>query len=289
MTTNQPNFEIYIRPNQGWLNIDWKGLRDYRDLLILLVRRDFVSKYQQTVLGPLWFIINPLITTIVFTVVFGSVVGVSTDGMHPTLFYMCGLVAWTYFSSVLGATSATFTGNAHLFGKVYFPRLIVPLAMAASHLFTLFIQLFTFTAIYVIYHYTGRAPGLAPNSMLLLMPLFIFHMALLSLGVGMALSALTAKYRDFHHLSNFLIQIWMFATPIIYPLSSLKQKLPAGLEWIGLLNPMTMIVEAFRYSTMGRGTFSYAEYGISFGVSAVMFFIGLMLFQRAARTFVDTV
>jgi lipopolysaccharide transport system permease protein len=289
MTTNSPEFEIHIRPNQGWLSIDWKGLRDYRDLLLLLVRRDFVSKYQQTVLGPLWFIINPLITTVVFTVVFGSVVGVSTDGMNATLFYMCGLVAWTYFSSVLGATSATFSGNAHLFGKVYFPRLIVPLALAASHLFTLAIQFLTFVAIYVTYHYTGRADGLAPNAALFLMPVFVLHMGMLSLGVGMALSALTAKYRDFHHLSNFLVQIWMFATPIIYPLSSLEKKLPHGWEWLGVLNPMTMIVEAFRYSLMGKGTFSYGYYGLSFGVSALLFAVGLMMFQRAARTFVDTV
>jgi lipopolysaccharide transport system permease protein len=289
MSSHSSEFEIHIRPNQGWLSIDWKGLRDYRDLLILLVRRDFVSKYQQTILGPLWFVINPLITTIVFTVVFGTVVGVSTDGMNPTLFYMCGLVAWTYFSSVLGSTSTTFSGNAHLFGKVYFPRLIVPLAMAASHLFTFGIQLLTFVTIYIIYHFTGRAEGLMPNSMLLLMPVLILHMAMLALGVGMGLSALTAKYRDFHHLSNFLVQIWMFATPIIYPLSSLEKKLPAGFEWLGVLNPVTMIVEAFRYSLMSRGTFNYGYYALSFGCSAVIFAIGLMMFQRAARTFVDTV
>lgn len=289
MTTQQQEFEITIRPNQGWLNIDWKGLRDYRDLLILLVRRDFVSKYQQTVLGPLWFVINPVITTIVFTLVFGKVVGISTDGLDPTLFYMCGLVAWTYFSSVLGSTAATFTGNAHLFGKVYFPRLIVPLALAASHLFTLAIQLVTFVAIYVVYHYNGRAADLAPNSLVFLMPLFIAHMALLALGVGMALSALTAKYRDFHHLSGFLVQLWMYATPIIYPLSSLIKKMPAGFEWAAVLNPMTMLVEAFRYSTMSRGTFSYGFYGISLGVSVIVFVVGLAMFQRAARTFVDTV
>lgn len=282
-------FEIFIRPNQGWFNIDWKGLKDYRDLLILLVRRDFVSKYQQTVLGPLWFIINPLITTIVFTLVFGKVVGISTDEMNPTLFYMSGLVAWSYFSSVLSSTAGTFTGNAHLFGKVYFPRLIVPLAMAASHLFTFAIQLSTFTAIFVIYHFTGKAAGLAPSPLLLLLPLFIIHMAMLALGVGMSLSALTAKYRDFHHLSGFLVQLWMYATPIIYPLSSLIKKIPPGWEWLGVLNPMTMVVETFRFCLMGKGTFNFAFYGISFAISAIVFVIGLMLFQRAARTFVDTV
>jgi len=289
MSNNSPAVEITIRPNQGWFNIDWKGIHEYRDLLILLVRRDFVSKYQQTVLGPLWFIINPLITTVVFTLVFGKVVGVSTDDMDPTLFYMSGLVAWTYFSSLLGSTTATFTGNAHLFGKVYFPRLIVPLATAASHLFTLGIQLFTFVLMYAVYKYVGRVPQLAPNGMLVLMPLFIVHMAMLALGVGMMLSAWTAKYRDFHHLSGFLVQLWMYGTPIIYPLSSLNKKLPVGWEWLAALNPMTVIVEGFRVSTMGKGTFTYESYAISLAVSVVVFFVGLMMFQRAARTFVDTV
>ena len=290
MSNNAPPIEISIRPNQGWLNVDWKGLHDYRDLLVLLVRRDFVSKYQQTILGPLWFIINPLITTIVFSLVFGRVVGIATDGLDTTLFYMCGLVPWTYFSNVLGSTSSTFTGNAHLFGKVYFPRLIVPLATAASHLFTFVIQLTTFVIMYVAFKYTThRADGLAPNSLIFLMPVLVVHMALLSLGVGMMLSSLTAKYRDFHHLSGFLVQLWMYGTPIIYPLSSLKAKLPAGWDWLGAINPMTMIVEAFRYSTMGRGTFSFQLYGISLGISVVLFTVGLMMFQRAARTFVDTV
>ncbi len=287
--TSTTEFEIHIRPNQGWLSIDWKGLRDYRDLLLLLVRRDFVSKYQQTILGPLWFIINPLITTVVFTLVFGKVVGVVTDGMNPTLFYMSGLVAWTYFSSLLGSTAATFTGNAHLFGKVYFPRLIVPLAMAASQLFTFVIQLVTFAAMFVIFHYSGKADGLAPSTLALLLPLFVLHMAMLALGVGMALSALTAKYRDFHHLSNFLIQLWMYGTPIIYPLSSLLKKIPEGWGWLAVINPMTMVVEAFRYALMGKGTFETGYYCLSLGLSAVIFLIGLMMFQRAARTFVDTV
>ena len=288
-TQTDPEFEILIRPNQGWFNIDWKGLRDYRDLLFLLVRRDFVSKYQQTILGPLWFIINPLVTTVVFTLVFGTVVGIKTDGIDPTLFYLCGLTAWTYFSGVLGSTSSTFTGNAHLFGKVYFPRLIVPLALAASNLFSFAIQVFTYVLLYTIYKMTGRAEGLAPTATLALLPVFVLHMALLGLGVGMILSAMTAKYRDFHHLSGFLINLWMYATPIIYPLSTLLEKIPEGWRWVGVLNPMTMIVEAFRYSFMGQGTFSTGYYTISLVVSAIVFVIGLMMFQRTSRTFVDTV
>jgi len=289
MANNTNEFEIYIRPNQGWFNIDWKGLHDYRDLLVLLIRREFVSKYQQTVLGPLWFIINPLLTTVVFSVVFGSVIGVATDGINHTLFYMGGLVAWSYFSSVLNTTAGTFTGNAHLFGKVYFPRLIVPLAMAASQLFTFVIQLFTFGLMFVVYHYTGKADGLAPNLVFLLLPVLVIHMGMLGLGVGMALSSLTAKYRDFVHLSGFLVQLWMYGTPIIYPLSTLLKKIPPGLQWLGILNPMTMVVEAFRYGIMGHGTFDPIYYGASFAASFVIFMVGLMLFQRSARTFVDTV
>ncbi|HEY9153828.1 MAG TPA: ABC transporter permease [Opitutaceae bacterium] len=290
MANNTTEFEIHIRPNQGWFNIDWKGLRDYRDLLVLLIRREFVSKYQQTVLGPLWFIINPLLTTLVFSVVFGSVVGVHTDGIDPTLFYMGGLVAWSYFASVLSTTSGTFTGNAHLFGKVYFPRLIVPIAMAASQLFTFVIQLFTFGLMFLIFRLTGhRADGLAPSGVFLMLPILVVHMAMLGLGVGMALSSLTAKYRDFVHLSAFIVQLWMYGTPIIYPLSTLMRKIPAGLQWLGVLNPMTMVVEAFRYGLMGHGTFNPIYYGISFAASFIIFMIGLMLFQRSARTFVDTV
>lgn len=289
MANNTTEFEIYIRPNQGWFNIDWKGLRDYRDLLVLLIRREFVSKYQQTILGPLWFVINPLLTTVVFSVVFGKVVGVHTDGIDPTLFYMGGLVAWSYFASVLSTTAGTFTGNAHLFGKVYFPRLIVPIAMAASQLFTFLIQLGTFVLLFVIYHFKGKAEGLGPNAVLFMMPVLIVHMAMLGLGVGMALSSLTAKYRDFVHLSAFLVQLWMYGTPIIYPLSTLMTKIPPGLQWLGILNPMTMVVEAFRYSIMGHGTFNPTYYGISFALSFAIFLVGLMLFQRSARTFVDTV
>lgn len=286
--THPTSPEIRIRPNSGWITIDWQGLRDYRDLLLLLVRRDFVSKYQQTILGPLWFIINPLITTVIFTLIFGQMIGIKTDGINPTLFYLCGITAWTYFSAVLSATSQTFLGNAHLFGKVYFPRLIVPLALAASNLFTLAIQTGTFIAIYVIFALTGRAANLAPTTALFLFPVFVVHMALLALGVGMIFSSFTAKYRDFHHLSGFVVQIWMYATPIIYPLSQLTAKIPPGWEWVPLLNPMTMITEGFRYAFMGAGSFTPGGYAVSLAISILVFFGGLLLFQRTARTVVDT-
>ncbi|OAM87612.1 ABC transporter permease [Termitidicoccus mucosus] len=281
--------EIRIRPNQNWLGLDWQSLLHYRDLLYLLVRRDFVSKYKQTVLGPLWFIINPLITTVVFTLVFGRMIGITTDGINPILFYLCGLVPWTYFSNVLNSTSHTFTGNAHLFGKVYFPRVIVPFALSISHLFTLAIQLCTFLAVYVIYKLTGRADHLAPGPLLALVPVFILNMGLLGVGTGMLFSGLTAKYRDFHHLSGFVVQLWMYATPVIYPLSKLLEKLPADWQWLALLNPMTLVTDGFRLALMGAGTFAPVGYAISFGVSLLVFLAGLFLFQRTARTVVDTV
>jgi len=279
---------IIIRPNQSWLHIDWQGLREYRDLLYLLVRRDFVSKYQQTILGPLWFIINPLITTIIFTLIFGRMIGIKTDGINPALFYLCSLIAWSYFAAVLEATSTTFVANVNLFNKVYFPRLIVPFAIAASNLYTLAIQTGAFLAIYIVYAFTGRAAGLAPTPYLLLLPLLVLQMALLALGAGMIFSAVTAKYRDFYHLSRFIVQIWMFVTPIIYPLSQLTQKIPAPWQWIPLLNPMTIITESFRLAFMGAGTFTVGGYALSLALTAATFLTGLFLFQRAARTAVDT-
>jgi lipopolysaccharide transport system permease protein len=290
VTTQPADMEVRIRPNQGWFAIDWKGLHDYRDLLYLLVRRDFVSKYQQTILGPLWFIINPLITTVVFTVVFGRIVGIQPDGNTPSgLFYLSGLLAWNYFSGVLGSTSNTFTGNAHLFGKVYFPRLVVPLALAVSNVFSFFIQLFTFGLLYGYYIFTGAAGDAHVTSYVLLVPLLLVHMAALGLGVGMILSALTAKYRDFHHLAGFLVNLWMYGTPIIYPLSQLLEKIPQGWGWIAAVNPMTMVVEGIRYAFMGAATFDMRYYLLSLGISCIIFFVGLMLFQRTSRTFVDTV
>ncbi len=287
--------EILIRANSGWLSIDWKGVSEYRDLLYLLVRRDFVSKFQQTILGPLWFIINPLVTTLVFTLVFSRVVGIPTDGIHPTLFYLCGILGWSYFSSVLGTTSDTFTGNAHLFGKVYFPRIIVPFSQAISCLISFFIQVATFIALFIWLKSNGAAntANLTPNHTLWLFPVYILHMALLGLGVGMILASLTATYKDFRHISAFLLNLWMYATPIIYPLSTLNVKLhawlPESLHWITILNPMTMVTEALRYGFMSAGTYNLGHYLISFGFSTIIFFIGIVMFQRTSRSFVDTV
>jgi lipopolysaccharide transport system permease protein len=290
-TERQPEFEILIRPNQGWFAIDWKGLRDYRDLLYLLVRRDFVARYQQTILGPLWFIINPLVSALMNVLVLGKIIGVPTDGTPPTLFFLCGQITWGYFSGLLDSTGNTFTNNAHLFGKVYFPRLIVPIAQAISNLINIGIQLIAFFALYAYMkffppegtHFGADLPTLA------LVPVFIVHMALLGLGAGMVISALTVKYRDFRYLTGFLQQIWMMASAVMYPLSVLFSKVPEKWHWLVVLNPMVSIVEGTRVAFLGAGTFQPVYYGISAGLSVIIFFVGLMMFQRSARSFVDTI
>jgi lipopolysaccharide transport system permease protein len=278
--------EIVIRPNRSWWQLDWRGLVAYRDLLWLLVRRDFVAKYKQTVLGPTWFFLNPLVTTFVFTVVFSRVIGVPTDGVPPMLFYLCGMLGWSYFSAVLGGTGNTLAGNAHLFSKVYFPRLIPPLAVSVSCLIGLSIQLFTFLVFYFIHFTQGTGGAMQPPSWAwLALPLLLAHIALLGLGVGLLMSAATAKYRDLQHVLGFITQLWMYATPVIYPLS----RIPEQWRWVANINPMTAVVDGSRSLLLGVGTVDAASYAVSVVVSVVLFFIGVLAYQRTARTFVDTV
>jgi lipopolysaccharide transport system permease protein len=283
MSKLSPTYDVVIRPQQTWLHFDWRGLVQYRDLLREMVSRDFSSRYKQTILGPAWFVINPLITTAIFIVVFGKVVGVPTDGIHPALFYLCGLLAWSYFSQVLASTGNTLHGNIHLFAKVYFPRLIVPLSVVVSNLLTFAIQFASFVAVYVFLVLTNPAVSSRPSLWLLALPLVILHTALLALGVGLILSSISAKYKDFTHLSSYLVQIWMYASPIIYPLS----KIPAKWQWLAVINPMTSIIEAFRSMLLGTHSVSSAQYACSAAVSALLCVVGVLLFQRVARSFVD--
>lgn len=284
--TEQENFEIIIRPNRSWFYIDWQGLLHYRDLLVLLVRRDFVARYKQTVLGPLWFIIQPLLMTLVFTVIFGNVAKLPTDGVPPMIFYLCGLLAWTYFASCLGSTSTSFISNAGLFGKVYFPRLIVPLSVIISNLFAFAIQLGTFLAFFAYFKYfTAAGASIHPNLLILALPLFLLQTALLSLGFGLWLSALTAKYRDFTFLMGFLTQMWMYATPIIYPISMIPEKW----QYIAFLNPMASVVESYKYAFFGIGVVELNYIVISAAVTIIVLLSGILIFNRAERTFIDTV
>ncbi len=276
-------FEITLRPESSWLNLELGSIWQYRDLLMLLVWRDFVAKYKQTILGPLWFIVQPLTMTLVFTVVFGHVAGLSTDGLPPLLFYLCGQLGWNYFAQTLGSTSSSLLANAGLFSKVYFPRLVVPLSTAISNLFALFIQLGTFAAFFVYFKFTPQAAAFGLKWQAILLPLLVLHAAVLSLAVGLLMSSATVKYRDLGHASTLIVQVWMYATPIIYPLS----KVPDQWRWVAAANPMTPIVESYRYVLLGTGTVVPAYFAGSIALTAVLAVAGLLLFVRIEKTFVD--
>lgn len=286
MTKLTSDYEVVIRPKQPWLYFDWRGLVQYRDLLVLMVQRDFTAKYKQTLLGPLWFIINPLISAVVFWIVFGKVLKVDTKSVPGLLFFLSSQLSWNYFASVLGSTGNSLAGNAHLFSKVYFPRLIPPLAMCFSNLIAFSVQLAVFLVAWVYYKF---ATPLGANFHLTweaaLLPLVLAQMAALGLGVGLLLSSITAKYRDLAQLTGFLVQIWMYATPVIYPLDSI----PPRYRWLANVNPMTSIVEFQRYMFFGEGTVTSSGYTLSIVVTVVILVTGVLLYQRMARSFVDTV
>lgn len=280
------NKELVLRANTKWLHLDFQGLLDYRDLIGILVLRDFTARYKQTVLGPIWFFLNPIVTTVAFTLIFNKVIGVPTDGAPPLLFYMSGMLGWNYFSTVLAGTSNALAGNTHLFSKVYFPRLIPPLATTISAGFTLAIQFITFLFFYFQHKFTVPDTVVSSPSFLWLAYLgVVVHMGMLGLGCGLILSAITAKYRDLAQIQAFLINLLMYATPVIYPLS----KIPEKFRWLAQLNPMTVIVEATRNIFLGTGSIIATDYLRSLLVSALVLLIGIFTYQRAARTFVDTV
>ena len=277
---------LVIRPRRHWLRVEWHGIWQYRDLLLLLVRRDFVSKYKQTILGPAWFVIQPLLMTATFTVIFSKVAGISTGGVPPVLFYLCGLLGWSYFAQNFQSTSTTLLSNAALFGKVYFPRLIVPVSSVISNLFSLAIQFATFLGFLLFYRITAPAgEEVGMRWQIVFLPLVVMHIALFSLGVGLWFSALTAKYRDFQHLSTFLVQLWMYATPVIYPLA----KVPDAWRWLAIANPMTMPVELMKYMIIGHGLIDDSYLIVSITGTVITLISGLLVFQSIERTFVDTV
>ncbi len=279
-------FEIHIRPNQSWLGIDLPALWEFRDLLVLLVRRDFVARYQQTALGPAWAVLQPLVMTLVFTLVFGRFAGISTDGLPPTLFYLCGLLVWNYHAQTLQQTGTTFTLNAQLFGKVYFPRLIVPLSVALSNVIAFVIQAGLFAGFWIYFKwFTGAGASFSANLGTFLLPLILLHVAILSVGAGLLLSSCTAKYRDLQYMLPLVIQVWLYLTPVIYPLS----KVPARYRWVMEANPIAAPVEMMRFVLLGEGTVSLGGYLYSLGASVFLFLAGVMLFQRTERTFIDTV
>lgn len=275
-------FNTVIKPKNKLFDVDFKELWQYRDLFSMFVKRDIITQYKQTILGPAWFFIQPILQTIMF-LVFGGIAKLSTDGLPGPLFYLIGILTWNYFSDCLNKTSSTFTANQGIFGKVYFPRLIVPLATVTSNLVRMGIQLLLFVLIYAFYLFVGEK--VAPNSYALLIPLLILMLAGLSLGFGIIISSMTTKYRDLTILFTFIVQLWQYATPILYPMSSIPQKY----QWIIALNPVTSIVEAFKYGTMGVGTFSWMQLAYSFGFMVVLLGIGIVVFNKVQRSFMDTV
>jgi len=274
-----------IKPRTGLFDVNFKEILQYRDLWSMFVKRDIITVYKQTVLGPLWFFIQPVLSTMMYMVVFGGIAKISTDGLPQPLFYLAGISMWNYFSECLNKTSSTFTTNANIFGKVYFPRLIMPLVSVTSNLLKFFIQLSLFIAVY-LYYIVFTDVQIAVNIYALLFPVLIIMMAGLALGFGILFSSMTTKYRDLTILLSFFVQLWMYATPIIYPLSFITNE---KLKLIMFLNPITSIVEAFKYGVLGSGSFSWWSLGYSFVFMCVLMAIGILVFNRVQRKFMDTV
>jgi len=280
------DYELVIRPTRGWVHLNLADIWRYRDLLLILVHRDFIAKYKQTILGPAWFILQPLLMTIVFTVIFGAVINIPTDGLPPVLFYFAGLLGWNYFAQTFQNTSGTLVNNAGLFGKVYFPRLIVPLAAVISNCMAFALQLATFLCIWAYFKiFTGAGATFGVSLAIVWLPLILLQIAALSFGVGLWLSAMTAKYRDFTFLSSFIIQLWMYATPVIYPLSQIPEKW----RWLAVLNPMAMPVETIKYMFLGQGLVIPAYLAVSVAITLLLLLSGVLVFNRIEKTFVDTV
>jgi lipopolysaccharide transport system permease protein len=276
-------WDLYIKPKSGWFNIEIGEIFRYKDLIMLFVKRDFVTFYKQTILGPLWYIIQPLFNTLVFTLIFGKVAKIPTDGLPPFLFYLSGTVVWSYFSHCLNETSNTFTTNAEVFGKVYFPRIAVPISVALTAVFQFLIQFAIFLGFLFYFWYKGS--NINPTIYIITLPLIVLHMAILSIGFGMMISALTAKYRDLAFAMSFMIQLWMYLTPIVYPLSQVPEKYRLFI----LINPMTAVVESFRGAFLGVNSITPQELLFSIFLSILFFISGIVIFSRVERTFMDTV
>lgn len=279
----QETWDLVIRPRRAWWDLRLSQLWKYRDLIRLMVWRDFVAAYKQTILGPLWHLIQPLMTTVVFTVIFGDIAKLSTDGLPPFLFYMAGNTVWGYFSTSLISTSNTFTNNASIFGKVYFPRLSVPVSVVISNLISFAIRMATFVVFLIYFMLTGSDVHLTMWALML--PVLILLMAGLGLGIGIIVSSLTTKYRDLQQLVSFGVQLLMYATPVIYPLSTVPQKF----KWLVLANPLTSIVEIFRLGFLGVSAMEPISLLYSFAFMMAVLLVGVLIFNHVENTFMDTV
>lgn len=284
---NNMEFETIIKPKNGWFDLHLKEVWAYRDLTLLFVKRNFISLYKQTVLGPAWAIIQPLLTTVIFTVVFGGIAKLSPNGINGFVYYLCGNIFWQYFGTSLSMTSTTFTANSSIFGKVYFPRLVLPISTVITNLISLGIQFIFFIVSWAIFMFM---PGniMQPSWLIALVPFLVVEMAMLAMGVGIIVSALTTKYRDLTMLVGFGVQLWMYATPVAY-----ASTLFSGSKWETLYwcNPMTPILETIKYSFMGPAAAQFRPVFllISVIVTAIVLFVGVLLFSRVEKTFMDTV
>lgn len=288
MTTTKPiesEYTTVIKPKTSLLDVDYKELWRYRDLCMLFVKRNIITQYKQTILGPLWYLIQPLMTTIMYMVVFGGIAKISTDGMPQPLFYLAGIALWQYFADCLNKTSNTFVENASIFGKVYFPRLIVPISNVISNLVRFSIQFALFLSVYLYYLIFTDAP-IHTNLYALLIPVLILLLAGLALGFGILFSSLTTKYRDLQLLLSFFVSLWMYATPVIYPLSTITNE---KIRLLMQLNPVTGIIEFFKYGMLGVGVHEWWMLAYSFGFMVILLFIGILLFNKIQRSFMDTV
>jgi lipopolysaccharide transport system permease protein len=277
---------LIIKPKGKLLSLNLGEIWQYRDLLEMYIKRDIVTFYKQTILGPIWFFIQPVFTTVVYMFVFGGLAGIPTDGIPKSLFYLSGITLWNYFSDSLTRTSDTFLTNQAVFGKVYFPRLILPLSVTFTGLIKMFIQLMIFVFVYIYYAIKGSP--VVPNAYALLFPLLILILAGLGMGFGIIITSMTTKYRDLKFLLAFAVQLWMYATPVIYPLSVMKGHWAKYL-WVIKANPLTAVMETFKYGFLGQGTFSWFALGYSFIFAVGVMVVGIIIFNKVERSFMDVV
>lgn len=284
----EEDYRIVIKSTSKWFDLHLKEIFQYKDLIVLLVKRNFISQYKQTVLGPTWAVIQPLLTTVVFTFVFGGIAGLAECGkVPPFLFYMCGNIAWGYFAGCLTGTANTFISNSTIMGKVYFPRLVIPISIILTQLISFFIQFILFIIIYIVYLFIPEY-SMTINLSVFLLPVLVLQMAMLGLGFGIIVSALTTKYRDLAMLVTFGMQLWMYFTPVAYSLSVFEGSI---LYRIMLINPMTSVIENFRYTLLGAeaGFLNWKYFGVSWFFTIIVLIVGIVLFNRVEKTFMDTI
>lgn len=282
--STEEKWDLIIEPQTSLWSIPWRDLWSYRDLLRMFVKRDVITIYKQTILGPIWYVLQPIMTTGIYVLVFGKIAGISTDGLPQVLFYLSGITIWNYFSESFNTTSKTFSENANIFGKVYFPRLIMPLSKVLSALIKFGIQMALFLAVYLYYIFFTNT-DIHPNMTLLLFPLYVLLMAFMGLGFGLIFTSLTTKYRDLNFLIQFGVQLLMYATPVIYPMSTIPEKY----QWIIELNPLTSILEGFRYGFLGAGSFQWNALLYSTIFTIIILGSGIVIFNRTEKKFIDTI